>query len=165
LAAAIASGADEQRIPPIDSLVVDEVMRHHRQDAKLKASALLKLEADHKKARADLDAAERAVVAAVDTIFEREDRDAAAHLAHLLDEAHRIGRELLLRAIAEECAGNPPLEEVTTALQRLDFPILDRMEIGLNLAKYGDTEAAAARADRRAALISGETPPPEEKAA
>jgi hypothetical protein len=166
LAAAIASGADEQRIPPIDSLVVDEVMRNHRQDAKLKAKALAKIEQDHAAAKAALSAAERAVINAVDELFCEEDIAAARAIAHHLDEAQRLGTALLCLAIAEEITGHNPLPEVTEALRRLDLPLLDRTSIALNVLKDGDTDAAAARAERREALIRGEeSTEPEEKAA
>lgn len=132
-------------------------LRNAKHYATIASKALALLQDAHAKAQAELAAAERAVIEAVDQIFREEDIESARRVLHHLDAATHLGKALLGITVASELNGHarqPP--EVTEALQRLDMPLLDRRHIAINLLKEGDTVAAAPRAARRAALIVGE---------
>lgn len=157
LAAAIAAGGPTCEAPgPIAFVFVDD-LSDLRKERAVAAAALARLASAHASALATLAATETAVVAAVDEILLEENIARAAAVAHHLDEAARLGLALLTLTIASELHGRtaqPPA--VTEVLQRLDLPLIDRRSIAINLIKDGDRVAAAARAERRAALIAGE---------
>jgi hypothetical protein len=158
LADAIAAGGPSADFPSAIDDGLASALVSARSDLSIKSKALGSLKRAHAKAQADLAAAERTVVAAVDQIFRDEDITSARQVAHHLDETIRLGKALLHLSIAEEVNGRHPPSEVTEVLARLDLPLIDRHHVAINLMKDGDVLGAAKRSARRAALIAGEYP-------
>jgi hypothetical protein len=146
--------------PSLDEAIALE-LTNARLHANISGKALASIRAAHAKAQTELAAAERAVITLVDGMLDAEDVDVARQISHHLNEAVRIGKQLLFATMASEMHyRKAPPAEVKAALARLDLPILDRLNIATNLTKTGDTAALALRAARRAALIAGDEFPP-----
>jgi flagellar biosynthesis chaperone FliJ len=152
----IANGEVTVTSGPPESLL-NQKLSSWRHQTKVTAQALATLETDHAKRQAELQAAEAAVVQAVEILFHEEDVAAARAVLHLLDEASRLGTAVFHSAVSSELNGRmPPPQEVLDVIQRLETPIIDRRNIPINLMRQGDTVEAARRATRRTALIAGE---------
>lgn len=128
--------------------------------AGIAARALESIKSTHTQRQAELQAAEATLIATVDEILDAEDIEIARQLSHHLHEALRIGKELLFATIAREVYEKREAPtEVTAALEKLDYPMLDRRHISINMWKQGDQAAYAQRAERRAEMIAGESAP------
>jgi hypothetical protein len=166
LAEAIAAGGPNADLSSAVDDNLASALASARFDLSVKSKARASLEGAHAAAQADLVAAEAAVIAAVDKIFADESIEQARQLSHCLDEAQRLGKALLFLSIADEMNGlrtQPP--KVTEILGRLDLPLLDRREVATNFLRFGDTDAAARRNARRAAMIRGDVDEEEQSAA
>ena len=139
--------------------VTPELAAARRQHT-LATKALQTLTETHARRQTELQAAERAVIDAVDQLFRDEDIESARLVAHHLDEALRLGGALLHLTVANEMHlnGYTPPREVTIVLNRLDVPLVDRRDVAVNLLKHGDSIAADRRTARRNELIE-ELPP------
>ncbi len=155
LADLIAAGGPTPELPTTSDTSLASTLASARMDLSIKSKALKSLQTAHATAQANAATAEAAVVNAVDAIFAAEDAELNRQVVHHLDEALRLGKQLFGRAVTNEMHRHGQL--FTETLQRLDCAILDRRHLAINFAKEGDTVAAAQRAARRAALISGET--------
>jgi len=168
--AIVAGGGEVESVWPIDEMVCDEVMRSARQDAKLKAQALAKLESAHDAAKSNLAAAQAAVVNAVDSLlaaempwrlaeFERA-VDALMPLASMIEIPSGIDRPVNfvspLSAIAEKV-----LDALKSPPDPLNTPLGALPQLGARNDWIGGRDALA---ERRAALIAGEQSPEEQAA-
>src|ERR1700676_2421261 len=123
-----------QRARSIDAAA--PALNQARSHAALTTQAMATLEAAHVQRVAELQAAERAVIEAVDQILCDEDIAAAREVSYHLNEAARLGAALLHLAVAMELHGRGPQpSEVTEVLSRLDVPLIDRHDIAINLMK------------------------------
>jgi len=113
----------------------------------------------HTESHAKVQLKKAALETAADHIFIEEDLETARQLVFHIGEALRIGKGLLFATIADEMTirGKAPApKQITAALEKLDFPLLNRRDIAINMWQVGDQPAHALRADRRAALIRGD---------
>jgi hypothetical protein len=165
-AAIVAGGPTSAVTTDIDAKALAAELAATKFHAAVSSRALESIRAAHAHAQAELAAAERALITLVDGILDAEDVDVARQISHHLNEAARIGKQLLFATMAAEMHyRKAPPEEVKATLARLDLPILDRANIANNLQKKGDLNAMALRAARRAEMIAGESAPIDETAA
>jgi hypothetical protein len=159
LAAAISAG---RPTPTLPADIADEGLAAELATAKSRSAvttrALDALRAASAQAQAELAAAEAAVVAAVDSILDAGDIEIARQLSHHLSEAVRIGKQLLFTTIANETHHRKaPPAGVAEALEKLDYPMLDRRTVAINMLRTGDQAAYAQRSARRAEMIAGDS--------
>jgi hypothetical protein len=158
LAAAISAGGPTLAVPDVAAGGLAAELAAAKSHASIHARALDSLKAASAQAQAELAAAQAEVVAAVDQVFDDQDIEIARQLSYHLSEALRIGQQLLFTAIANETRSRKmPPAGVAEALAKLDVPLLNRLHVATNVAKFGDQAAHAQRFARRTALIAGDS--------
>jgi hypothetical protein len=158
LAAAIAVGRPTSADVDADGFAAGGELAAAKFHAGVTQRAIASIKAAHAQRQAELQTAERSVVAEVDKIIDDESIEIAKRLHRCLDEAVMLGKSLLIEAIGDEMSTRRQSpEQVKTAIARLEVPLIDRLHIAVNLQKKGDLAAIARRDARRAALISGES--------
>jgi hypothetical protein len=161
LAAAIAAGGPTPAVPNVAAGGLAAELAAAKSHASVHARALGSLRAAHDQAQAELAASQRAVIASVNAILDREDIEIARELEFHLREAVRIGKSLLFAVIAREVHDRTaPTAAVSDALAKLDLPLLDRRTVAIHMWKQGDQMAHAQRSARRASMVSGESAAP-----
>jgi hypothetical protein len=166
LAAAITVGRPMAALPTIAAEGLPAELAEAEYHASVMGRARDSLRSARDQAQAELAAAERAVINAVDAILDEERIGIAIQVQHHLDEAVRVGKALLFEAIAEEMTTRrQPPAQVKATLARLDLPLVDRFNVATNMWRTGDQAGLALRAARRAEMISGQSAPVDEIAA
>jgi len=140
LEAQITAGAPTDAFPPnLSAKSIAETLRAARVQASITTKALESIKAAHAQRLAELGAADRAVVAAVDAILDEERIDLAKRIQCHLDEAVRLGKSLLFEAIAEEMTTRrQPPEQAKATLTRLELPLIDRLNVATSIWRTGD---------------------------
>jgi phage-related tail protein len=155
LAVQIARGGPSADLPA----AVDEdlALTAARRDHAVKAKALAKLEGIRVEAQTDLAAAERAVMQAVDQVLGDEIAERAGKVEHHLNEAHRLGTSLKYFAAAAGIHATLIVPDSTLrVLDRLSTPLIDSLEIPINMEKLGDVAAFRDWTARREKMITGD---------
>jgi len=163
LACQIAQGGPSSELPtPMDAGLVS-ALDLAKSDLSIKHRALASLQSAQAEGQVALAVAERAVISAVDEYLAAEIIARAKYVADLLDEARRLGIALKYFAVAAgvNATGIIPVSTLRV-LDRLSVPLIDALEIPINMAQLGDVAAFREWTARRAAMIDGE---PEPKAA
>ena len=159
LEAAISAGAptDDASPPNLDAHAIALDLTSAKLHTSIAVKALESIKSTNAQREAELQAAERAVINAVDQLLDREQIETAMRIQHHIDEVLRLGRPLLGEVIGDGLSTRRHTPEpVKKVLEKLDYPLLDRRHVAVNFVREGDQAALALRAARRAALIAGE---------
>jgi len=166
LAKLIAHGEPTTELPAMVNDDLAQALSAARRDHSVKAKALAQLEAIRAEAEADLTAAERAVVKAVDQFLNDEIVARARHVEDLLNEARRLGTALkYFTTAAGVHSTNLVSDHTLSVLDRLEAPLLDARHVPVDMVKLGDVAAFRDWTARREQMIAGGVVSEEHKAA
>ena len=156
LAVLIARGGPTAELPATVDDDLASALLAARRDHSVKAKALSKLVDIRADAQADLAAAERAVVQAVDQILTDEIAERAHVVDRLLNEAQRLGVALKYFAVSAQVNASAIVPATALrVLDRLNLPLINALETPINLAQAGDVAAFRDWTQRRTEMIAG----------
>jgi hypothetical protein len=136
------------------------VLESARKDHALALKRLSDRQGEAAHATMEARTAEAMVVRAVDQALADELAERAKRIGHHLDEAQRLGLALKHFAVAAGIHATAIVPPATLrVLDRLSVPLIDALEIPINVAQLGDVGAFRDWTARRNQMIDGETEP------